>query len=57
VALKPWRARRTEAALAAGAAPAEAAAAELEAARGHGRNDFKIALARRLMTAVLEAAG
>jgi xanthine dehydrogenase YagS FAD-binding subunit len=56
VALKPWRARKAEAELAAGAAPAEAAAAELEAARGHGRNDFKIPLARRLMTAVLEAA-
>jgi xanthine dehydrogenase YagS FAD-binding subunit len=54
VALKPWRARNAEAALAAGASPAEAADAELAAARGRGRNDFKITLARRVITATLE---
>ena len=54
VALKPWRAHKVEAALAAGASPAEAADAELEGARGHGRNDFKITLARRVITAALE---
>ena len=54
VALKPWRTHKVEAALAAGASPAEAADAELEGARGHGRNDFKITLARRVITAALE---
>jgi xanthine dehydrogenase YagS FAD-binding subunit len=54
VALKPWRARKVEAALAAGALPAEAADAELADARGLGRNDFKITLARRVITAALE---
>jgi xanthine dehydrogenase YagS FAD-binding subunit len=54
VALKPWRARRAEAALAAGAAPAEAADAELAEARGAGRNAFKITLARRVMVDALE---
>jgi xanthine dehydrogenase YagS FAD-binding subunit len=53
VALKPWRARDAEAALAAGGSAAEAAQAELAQARGHGGNDFKIPLARRLMTHVL----
>ncbi len=55
VALKPWRATKTEAALAAGATPAEAAEAELAAAVGQGRNDFKITLARRVIAAALEA--
>lgn len=54
VALKPWRARKTEAALAAGASPAEAAEAELAGAVGRGRNDFKIVLARRVIAAALE---
>jgi xanthine dehydrogenase YagS FAD-binding subunit len=54
VALKPWRAAKAEAALAAGASPAEAAAAELAEARGTGRNDFKITLARRVITDALE---
>ncbi len=49
VALKPWRARKAEAVLAAGASPAAAAEAELEDAKGYGRNDFKITLARRVM--------
>ncbi|MFI4974582.1 MAG: FAD binding domain-containing protein [Caulobacterales bacterium] len=55
VALKAWRARAAEVALAHGATPAEAAAVEVEGARGNGRNDFKINLTRRLMTAVIEA--
>ena len=45
VALKPWRARKAETALAAGASPADAADAELADARGLGSNeDFKIRL-------------
>jgi xanthine dehydrogenase YagS FAD-binding subunit len=52
VAMKPWRAHRTEAALAAGAAPAEAAEAEL--AHAEGDNRFKITLARRVTAAALE---
>jgi len=54
VALKPWRATKAEAALAAGASPADAAQAELEEARALGRNAFKITLARRVMVAALE---
>jgi len=54
VALKPWRARKAEAALAAGAAPADAADAELADARPSGRNAFKITLARRVIAAALE---
>lgn len=58
VAHKPWRAAKAEAALAAGAAPAEALQAELAEARGNGRNDFKIALTARLgAAAIAEAAG
>ncbi|MFI4935265.1 MAG: FAD binding domain-containing protein [Caulobacterales bacterium] len=57
VALKPWRASKTEAAIAGGASAAEAVQAELSAARGQGRNDFKITLARRVMTAALAEAG
>jgi xanthine dehydrogenase YagS FAD-binding subunit len=53
VALKPWRATKAEAARAAGASPAEAAEAELAGARGLGRNDFKIALARRVIADAL----
>src|SRR5690606_27815914 len=53
VAHKPWRAAAAEAALKAGASPAEAAAAELAPARGRGGNDFKIPLARRLLAAAL----
>ncbi|MBS0411194.1 MAG: xanthine dehydrogenase family protein subunit M [Proteobacteria bacterium] len=55
VSLKPWRARKAEAALAGGAAPDEAAAAELAQARGQGGNDFKINLTRRLMAAVISS--
>ncbi len=54
VALKPWRAARAEAALAAGAAPAEAMRAELEQARSAGRNDFKVALVERLGAATIQ---
>lgn len=54
VALKPWRARKAETALAAGAAPAEAMDAELAEARGFGRNDFKIRLVARLAVAALD---
>ena len=54
VALKPWRAAKSEAALAAGASHAEAAEAELADARPLGRNQFKLTLARRVMVAALE---
>ncbi|HEX7760173.1 MAG TPA: xanthine dehydrogenase family protein subunit M [Caulobacteraceae bacterium] len=54
VALKPWRAFKTEAALAAGASPAEAAAAELAGAHGQGGNDFKVNLTARLMAAAIQ---
>lgn len=62
VAPHPWHARRAEQVLV--GAPAtrksfdEAARAELADAEGHGHNDFKIPLARRLLIAALsEAAG
>jgi xanthine dehydrogenase YagS FAD-binding subunit len=54
VALKPWRALKAEAALAGGAGPDGAADAELADARGYGRNNFKITLARRVITAALQ---
>jgi xanthine dehydrogenase YagS FAD-binding subunit len=50
VALKPWRSRKVEASLAAGASAEEAADAELAGAKGRGGNDFKITLARRVIT-------
>ncbi|MGQ0697710.1 MAG: FAD binding domain-containing protein [Panacagrimonas sp.] len=53
VAHKPWRASKAEAALAGGARPVEAAKAELQAALGHGRNDFKRVLVERTLTAAL----
>jgi xanthine dehydrogenase YagS FAD-binding subunit len=53
VAPKPWRATQVEAALASGASPQEAMAAELAPARGQGENDFKITLARRLGAAAI----
>ncbi len=56
VALKPWRAGNAEAALAAGASPAEAMQAELAPATGFGRNDFKIALVARLGAAAIQEA-
>jgi xanthine dehydrogenase YagS FAD-binding subunit len=56
VAHKPWRARKTEDALKSGASPIEAADAELAAARGHGGNDFKIPLARRVIVRTLAQA-
>jgi xanthine dehydrogenase YagS FAD-binding subunit len=56
VAHKPWRARKTEAALKAGAAPAAAADAELAAAHAFGQNDFKIPLSRRIIVRTLAQA-
>ena len=56
VAHKPWRASLAEAALASGASPAEAIAAELEAATENGRNGFKIDLIRRLVPAAIAEA-
>ncbi|MCC7266364.1 MAG: xanthine dehydrogenase family protein subunit M [Caulobacteraceae bacterium] len=53
VAHRPWRATTAEAALAGGASPDEAAAAELAPAQGRGGNDFKIPLTRRLLAAAL----
>ena len=54
VAHKPWRAKRAEAAVATGASPQAAAAAEVADAQGRGHNEFKISLARRLLTAALD---
>jgi xanthine dehydrogenase YagS FAD-binding subunit len=48
---KPWRANLAEAAFAGGEGAEAAAAAELAPARGHGHNDFKIDMARRLIVA------
>jgi xanthine dehydrogenase YagS FAD-binding subunit len=56
VAHKPWRAADAEAALAAGASPAEAIAKELEAASETGRNGFKINLVSRLVPAAIDEA-
>jgi xanthine dehydrogenase YagS FAD-binding subunit len=56
VAHKPWRCADAEAALAAGATPAEATARELEAASETGRNAFKIDLVRRLVPAAIAEA-
>jgi len=53
VAHKPWRAVDAEAALAAGASPAEAVAKELAGASPLGRNDFKIPLVARLAAAAI----
>ena len=56
VAHKPWRAADAEAALAGGASPQDAMAAELDQATENGRNGFKIALTGRLGTAAIEQA-
>jgi xanthine dehydrogenase YagS FAD-binding subunit len=53
VALKPWRAAEAEAALADGASPEAAMAAELAGASDNGRNGFKITLAGRLGAAAI----
>ena len=53
VAHKPWRARKAEAAVSAGASLPEAIDAELASARGYGHNDYKIDLARRLTAAAV----
>ncbi|MFZ5720662.1 MAG: FAD binding domain-containing protein [Pseudomonadota bacterium] len=58
VAHKPWRAVEAETALAAGASPEEAMAAELRDAQAVGENAFKLSLTARLGAATLrEAAG
>lgn len=51
VAAKPWRARLAETALANRASGLDAADLEMASARGHGHNDFKIDIARRLIAA------
>jgi xanthine dehydrogenase YagS FAD-binding subunit len=56
VAHKPWRAADAEAALASGASPAEAIAAELASASDNGRNGFKINLVSRLVPAAIAEA-
>jgi len=56
VAHKPWRAGAAEAALEAGAGPAEAMQAELALAADNGRNGFKLTLVQRLGAAAIEAA-
>lgn len=56
VAHKPWRAVDVEAALKAGASPAEAIGRELETASENGRNGFKIDLVRRLVPAAIAEA-
>jgi len=56
VAHKPWRAAEAEGALAAGASPAEAIAAELAQASDNGRNGFKISLIARLAPVAIEEA-
>ena len=56
MAHKPWRAADAEAALASGASPAEAIAAELSQASENGRNGFKINLVRRLVPAAIDQA-
>ena len=53
VAYKPWRASKAERALSSGASPSAAAEAELADAKGHGGNDFKIPLARRIIASTL----
>ena len=54
VALKPWRAEKTEAALAAGMGIPEAGGAELATAEPRGANSFKITLIGRLTAAALD---
>ena len=56
VAHKPWRAADAEAALASGASPGEAIAAELASASDNGRNGFKINLISRLVPAAVAEA-
>jgi xanthine dehydrogenase YagS FAD-binding subunit len=54
VAHRPWRASRAEALLRDGASPAEAADAELAAARPLPGNAFKVPLLRNLLVHTLE---
>lgn len=53
VAHKPWRAEAAEAALSAGATPAEAISTELQGASPLGRNDYKVPLVARLAAAAI----
>jgi xanthine dehydrogenase YagS FAD-binding subunit len=53
LAHKPWRAAEAEAALAGGASPQDAMAAELKDATSAGHNGFKITLTARLGAAVI----
>jgi xanthine dehydrogenase YagS FAD-binding subunit len=61
VAHKPWRARRAEQALAGKALENDvlrtAAAAELEGAKPHRDNAFKVELARRAIVRAVQTAG
>ncbi|MDP1875480.1 xanthine dehydrogenase family protein subunit M [Phenylobacterium sp.] len=57
VAHKPWRAKVAEQALAGGASPAEAMAAEMAGAQADGHNDFKLKLMARLGAACLTTTG
>ncbi|MEH6792104.1 FAD binding domain-containing protein [Parasphingorhabdus sp.] len=54
VAHKPWRAFQAEKYIADDRSAAVSADAELAEAKGYGHNDFKIPLARRLLTAALD---
>lgn len=56
VAPRPWRAIRFEEARRAGAPASEAVNAELAPAQGRGHNDFKVALAGRLLTRAYDMA-
>lgn len=56
VALKAWRTWAAEGVLAQGGSPQEAGEAEAAGATGHGGNDFKITLVRRLIAATVEEA-
>jgi xanthine dehydrogenase YagS FAD-binding subunit len=56
VALKAWRAEAAESVLAQGGSAQAAADAEADGATGHGGNDFKITLVRRLVAATIEEA-
>lgn len=61
VGTKPWRVPRVEAALAGASLDSavlrRAAALAAEGARGHGHNDFKIALMQRAIVRAVETAG
>ncbi len=56
VALKPWRARQSESVLTEGGDFEQAVAAELSQSRHHGKNAFKIPLAKRLLAQAIREA-